>query len=164
LGIFHCYIFVASNHAAALSCTRAVSGGSRCAKTLFEKMLASVLRAPVSYFETVPLGRILNRFTYDVEFVDVTLTESMSILMTSIGWFVAGVCIMCIILPWIALALLPVTLLYGFLMLHYRKSGADLQRIDATTRSPIQAMLAEGERIGNSPVLSNGSFYCCSYH
>lgn len=123
----------------------AVNGGARCAKTMFEKMLASVLRAPVSYFETVPLGRILNRFTYDVEFVDVTLTEAMSTLMIAASWFVAGVVLMCIILPWIALALLPVSLLYLLLMFYYRKSGADLQRIDATTRSPIQAMLAEGE-------------------
>lgn len=146
MGISYCCIVV-SNHAAALSCTRTVSGGARCAKTMFEKMLASVLRAPVSYFETVPLGRILNRFTYDVEFVDVTLTEAMSTLMISISWFVAGVCIMIIILPWIALALLPVTLLYGCLMFYYRKSGADLQRIDATTRSPVQAMLAEGEEL-----------------
>jgi len=76
---------------------------------------------------------------------------------------------MVIILPWIALALLFTTVLYGYLMFHYRKSGADLQvisfvvqttpllptnyntnvldrfqRLDAVSRSPIQAMLAEG--------------------
>lgn len=51
---------------------------------------------------------------------------------------------MIVILPWIAIALLFTTILYGFLMIHYRKSGADLQRLDAVSRSPIQAMLAEG--------------------
>lgn len=51
---------------------------------------------------------------------------------------------MIIILPWIAFALLVTTIFYGFLMIHYRKSGADLQRLDAVSRSPIQAMLAEG--------------------
>jgi len=51
---------------------------------------------------------------------------------------------MIIILPWIALALLLTTVLYGFLMLYFRKSGADLQRLDAVSRSPMQAMLAEG--------------------
>ena len=40
----------------------AVTGGARCARTIFDGMLASVLRAPVSYFESVPLGRVLSRY------------------------------------------------------------------------------------------------------
>jgi ABC-type multidrug transport system fused ATPase/permease subunit len=47
-------------------------------------MVAAVLRAPVSYFEAVPLGRVLSRFTYDTEMVDINLTEAMSTLMISI--------------------------------------------------------------------------------
>jgi hypothetical protein len=35
------------------------------------------------------------------------------------------------ILPWIALAIFPVTIVYWLLLLHYRKSGSDLQRLDA---------------------------------
>ena len=66
--------------------------------------------------------------------------------MISISWFVAGICVMCVILPWMLLALFPVTVFYGILLLHYRKSGTDLQRIDAMTRSPIQSMLSEGKR------------------
>ena len=107
-------------------------------------MLSRIVLAPISYFETTPLGRILNRFTYDVEVVDLRLTESMSVLMIASSWFIAGLCIMCSILPWIALALGPITFAYGVMLLHYRKTGADLQRIDALTRSPIQAMLSEG--------------------
>lgn len=47
-------------------------------------MVAAVLRAPVSYFEAVPLGRVLGRFTYDTEMVDINLTEAMSTLMISV--------------------------------------------------------------------------------
>lgn len=137
-------ILAVSSLATFLRSEWAVTGGARCATKVFQAMLSSVLRAPMSYFETTPLGRILNRFTFDVEVVDVTLTESMSILMISISWFCAGVCVMCVILPWVLFALVPVTLIYCVLLLRYRKSGADLQRIDAVSRSPIQAMLAEG--------------------
>lgn len=48
------------------------------------------------------------------------------------------------ILPWMILALIPVCGCYWAIQQHYRKSGADLQRIDALSRSPLQAMLAEG--------------------
>jgi len=40
-------------------------------------MLSRVLRAPVSYFETTPMGRVLNRFTFDMEVVEITLTQNM---------------------------------------------------------------------------------------
>jgi len=121
-----------------------VSGGARAAKGLFSSMTTNVLLAPMSYFETTPLGRILNRFTYDVEVLDVTLTESMSVLIIASSWFCAGVVIMTTILPYMIAALVPVTIVYGMLQHHYRQSGADLQRLDAVSRSPVQAMLSEG--------------------
>jgi ABC-type multidrug transport system fused ATPase/permease subunit len=121
-----------------------VLGGARCAKNVFLAMLQSVLIAPVSYFETTPLGRILNRFTYDVEVIDVTLTESMSILMIAAGWFTTGVVVMVSIVPYVALALLPVTTIYWMLLLKYRRCGTDLQRLDAVARSPIHALVSEG--------------------
>jgi ABC-type multidrug transport system fused ATPase/permease subunit len=122
-----------------------VTGGSRAARRVFLSMLSRVLFAPMVYFETTPIGRVLNRFTYDMEVVDITLTEAMSVLMIACGWFVTAIVVMCTIIPWMALAIFPITLVYWLLLLHYRKSGADLQRLDAVARSPIQAMLAEGK-------------------
>jgi len=122
----------------------AVRGGAKSASSLFYAMVKRVLMAPTSFFETTPLGRVLNRFTFDVEVLDHTLVESMSVLLIAMSWFVAGVVVMTVILPWIILALIPVTGLYWMLQMHYRKSGADLQRLDAVSRSPVQAMLAEG--------------------
>ena len=48
-----------------------VLGGARCAEKLFDQMTLRVLQAPMSYFHTTPLGRILNRFTYDTEVLDI---------------------------------------------------------------------------------------------
>ncbi|KAL7548579.1 hypothetical protein ACHAWF_011867 [Thalassiosira exigua] len=61
-----------------------IQGGARCAARLFKTMLSRVLYAPMSYFDTTPIGRVMNR-----------------------------------------------------------KSAVDLQRLDATSRSPVQAQLAE---------------------
>jgi ABC-type multidrug transport system fused ATPase/permease subunit len=127
------------------------------------------------------LGRILNRFTYDVEVLDIELSVSMAGLMISSSWLVAAIIVMvrkivCFaecslcrdldldtminlcsiviiaifqssILPWIILGLVPVSVIYFFIQLYYRMSGPDLQRIDAMSRSPIQASLAEGKYI-----------------
>jgi ABC-type multidrug transport system fused ATPase/permease subunit len=121
----------------------AVTGGGRATRDVFYSMLSSVLRAPLNYFETVPMGRILNRFTYDTDVNDVTLTQVMSMFMIGCSWYVAGVVVQCTILPWSAFAIFPVSAVYWFLMLHYRRSGPDLQRIDALSRSPLQSMVSE---------------------
>lgn len=71
-----------------------VTGGSRAADKVFDAMLRRVLRAPMSYFDTTPMGRVLNRFTYDQDIVDILLTQLMSVLMISISWYVAGVIVM----------------------------------------------------------------------
>mmetsp|Transcript_5499 Transcript_5499/g.15909 ORF Transcript_5499/g.15909 Transcript_5499/m.15909 type:complete len:1280 (+) Transcript_5499:109-3948(+) len=120
-----------------------VTGGVRATKTVFESMLDSVLKAPMSYFETVPMGRILNRFTYDTDVNDVTLTQQISMFMISISWYVAGIAVQIAIIPWMAFALLLVTVMYLIFLHYYRLTGPDLQRIDALSRSPMQSMVSE---------------------
>ena len=122
-----------------------VKGSARCAEIMFSGMAQRVLRAPLSYFETTPLGRILNRFTYDVEVLDVELSISMTGLVVSSSWLLSAVVVMVSVLPWILLGIVPVAIIYGFIQYYYRMSGPDLQRIDAVSRSPLQASLAEGK-------------------
>lgn len=50
---------------------------------------------------------------------------------------------MAIILPWQLVPIMFVSVAYWGLVLHYRKSAVDLQRLDATSRSPVQAQLGE---------------------
>lgn len=45
---------------------------------LHQVMLKGVLRAPMLFFDTTPLGRILGRFSRDVEIMDNTLPWGMS--------------------------------------------------------------------------------------
>jgi len=120
-----------------------VTGGVRATKNVFNSMLESVLRAPMSYFETIPMGRILNRFTYDTDVNDVTLTQKIAMFMISCSWYVASLAVQISILPWSALVLVPVSASYVFFMNYYRMTGPDLQRIDALSRSPMQSMISE---------------------
>lgn len=107
----------------------------------------------MSYFDTTPIGRILNRFTYDVEILDISLSVSMTVLIVASGWFFTSVILQITIQYWIVCALFPITFLYWLLLLFYRKSAVDLQRLDATSRSPIQANLSEGKFLHHFPRL-----------
>lgn len=45
----------------------------RGSKKLHESMAKSVIRSPMTFFETTPVGRIINRFSSDMDAVDSNL-------------------------------------------------------------------------------------------
>ena len=52
-------------------------GGIFASKLLHNRMLESLLRSPMSFFDTTPLGRILNRFSKDIYVIDEAIPRSM---------------------------------------------------------------------------------------
>jgi len=83
----------------------------------------------------------------------------MSIFMISISWFIAGIIVMSTIIPWTLFALVPIIGLYSSLLYYYRMTGTDMQRLDAKARSPIQAMVSEGESDSDFEFTTVSSFH-----
>ena len=50
-----------------------IMGGLRASRKLHAKLLARVMRLPMSFFDSQPSGRLLNRFTKDTEAVDLQI-------------------------------------------------------------------------------------------
>lgn len=61
---FYLSIVLAAVLATTVRSEFSVTGGARAARKVFEAMIRSVMFAPMSYFESTPLGRLLNRFSY----------------------------------------------------------------------------------------------------
>lgn len=58
-------------------------GSLRASKSLFSRLTHTILRTPLRWIDTVPLGRILNRFTTDVNVLDARLSyDVVSALFT----------------------------------------------------------------------------------
>lgn len=70
------------------------SGSIRASRKLFEKLSFTILRTPLRWMDTVPLGRILNRFTADFNVVDSRLSGDIAFgahnVFRLVGVIVAG--------------------------------------------------------------------------
>lgn len=54
------------------------------AMTMHQHILTGCLRAPLAFFDTTPTGRILSRFSKDVDVVDVTLPMQLSDMISCV--------------------------------------------------------------------------------
>jgi len=77
-------------------------------------MLSAVLRAPLTFFETTPAGRILNRFSRDIETVDTRLPELMESWLLSAFNVLATVTILVYSMAYFLVIAIPLAILYYF--------------------------------------------------
>ena len=115
----------------------------RGAKLLHNDMLHHMFRAPMSFFDTTPMGRILNRFARDIDVCDTML--NMNIRMTMIQTFraISAILVMAIETPAVLAVILPIGLVYLFVQRLYIPTSRQLRRIESTTRSPIYIHFSE---------------------
>lgn len=118
-------------------------GFVKTASKIFRRLLSSTVKAPMLFFETTPLGRITNRFSFDTEVIDSQLLQRVNGVVASMSWMVGGMGVMIGTLPWMALVLLVVNVVYFMLYRFYRRACVEIQRLSAVTRSPIQSTFQE---------------------
>uniref|UniRef100_A0A671QFW2 ATP-binding cassette sub-family C member 10 n=1 Tax=Sinocyclocheilus anshuiensis TaxID=1608454 RepID=A0A671QFW2_9TELE len=126
--------------------------GAICAATVVHKrLLSSVLKATMTFFDTTPLGRILNRFSSDIYSVDDSLPFVLNILLANVFGLIGMLVVMSYGMPWVLLPLLPLGMLYFQTQCFYRHSSRELKRLcmrasGHTTRSENYRFEEENER------------------
>uniref|UniRef100_A0A673X3U6 ATP-binding cassette sub-family B member 6 n=1 Tax=Salmo trutta TaxID=8032 RepID=A0A673X3U6_SALTR len=118
-------------------------GGIRAASVVHNRLLDTVLKATVTFFDTTPLGRVLNRFSSDLYSVDDTLPFFLNILLANIFGLLGMLVVMSYGLPWVLVPLLPLGLLYHCTQRFYRHTSRDLKRLCSLTLSPVYSHFSE---------------------
>ncbi|ELU39893.1 multidrug resistance-associated ABC transporter [Rhizoctonia solani AG-1 IA] len=115
----------------------------RASRLLYEKMLRSVMRSPSRFFDKTPSGRILNRFSKDIDTIDgglqdfmIQVLSQMITLSVAVGTIVYAVPVF--IVPAIVIAYIHLWFARGYI-----NASRDLRRIESNTRSPIVSSFSE---------------------
>ncbi|CAK4174939.1 unnamed protein product [Aphanomyces euteiches] len=145
--VYFLYVFCGLNALAIISYfVRSVAlfmAGLAGSSKMFQALIVRILRAPMSFFDTTPLGRIVNRLSKDIY----TLDES---LPANLGWFLATafnvittLCTIVYVTPWFTIVLIPLALIYISSQRYFIKTSRELQRLDSISRSPVVSLLTE---------------------
>ncbi|CAF4075111.1 unnamed protein product, partial [Rotaria sordida] len=106
-------------------------------------ILIGILHAPISFFDTTPIGRIINRFSKDIEAVDSALPNAFSQSLTTLITVVATLIIL-VYGSWFAIIeFIPLAILFIYIQRVYIASSRQLRRLDSVTRSLIFANFSE---------------------
>ncbi|OQR74446.1 multidrug resistance-associated protein 1-like [Tropilaelaps mercedesae] len=115
----------------------------RGGQVLHEKMLARVLRAPMSFFDTTPMGRILNRFSKDIDTADVTMRFNLRMVVQQFFRTAASLVLISTQTPVFLVLVLPLGVIYYFVQKYYIATSRQLKRIESASRSPVYVHFSE---------------------
>ena len=113
-------------------------------KRLHEDMISRVLSAPINlYFDTTPIGRILNKFSKDLSIVETQMCYSFGNFYVPFYTLISIVAMSIYIVPWVSL-IFPLIVLV--VLYYFKRSIAatkEVSRVESVTKSPMLNFLSE---------------------
>ncbi|RLO07598.1 hypothetical protein DYB28_000408 [Aphanomyces astaci] len=144
---FYLTMFVALNVAYILCLFfRAVSiylFGLVGAKVLFQRLITQILRSPMAFFDTTPLGRVVNRLSKDMYTTDEDIPSSFGSILTAAIAAASTIATIVYVTPMFSVVLVPVGWWYLSAQQFFIATSRELQRLDSISRSPVYALLTE---------------------
>lgn len=108
-----------------------------------ERMANAIFRAPMSFFDTTPTGRILNRFSSDIYKIDEVLARTFNQLLVSTARSLFTLAVISVSTPAFIALIVPLAGAYYWIQRYYLRTSRELKRLDSVSRSPIYAHFQE---------------------
>ena len=117
--------------------------GIKAAKIIHDKLLRSVFYTTIQFFDTTPLGRILNRFSSDIFTIDDSLPFIFNILLAQLFGLLGSLAVTIYAIPWLLFIVAPLIPIYLDIQSKYRNSSRDIKRISSNSLSPLYTQFTE---------------------
>ncbi|KAG0225231.1 hypothetical protein BGW41_004787 [Actinomortierella wolfii] len=121
----------------------AIVAGLRAATFLHERLLNRVLRLPMSFFDTTPLGRIINRFSTDINHIDENLPIEFNDFFQLFTIIAGSVFVIALSTPEFLIGVPPAFLTYTVLQTYFIKTSGSLKKLYHVAKSPLYSHFAE---------------------
>ncbi|SCZ99314.1 BZ3500_MvSof-1268-A1-R1_Chr7-2g09480 [Microbotryum saponariae] len=134
--------------------------GYNASRSLHRGAIQGVMHAPMSFFDTTPLGRIMNRFSKDIDTIDNTLNDSMRMALNTFGSVLGAIILISIVQPYFLIVVTFILCCYFYAASFYRTSAREIKRLGkCITRLGIHRWHADLPRLRSSDNLLRSSLY-----
>ncbi|XP_054828142.1 ATP-binding cassette sub-family C member 8 isoform X4 [Eublepharis macularius] len=117
--------------------------GLKVAKKLHCSLLNKIILAPMRFFETTPLGSILNRFSSDCNTIDQHIPATLECLIRSTLLCLSALAVISYVTPMFLITLVPLAVICYFIQKYFRVASRDLQQLDDSTQLPLLSHFSE---------------------
>ncbi|KAI9184616.1 hypothetical protein H9P43_003671 [Blastocladiella emersonii ATCC 22665] len=115
----------------------------KAALAISTQLAGRVLRLPLSFFDTTPSGRVMNRFAKDISTIDATLPNIAYRVAHNAITATIVITTILVATPHFALVLVPLAFGFHYYASRFIRVGRELQRIEAVTTSPMYQVFSE---------------------
>ncbi|KAF9466008.1 multidrug resistance-associated ABC transporter [Collybia nuda] len=110
---------------------------------LFRAALNGVLRSPVSFFDTTPMGRIQSRLSKDQDTLDSELAMTIWMFLSTFTSVLGTMALVFYTFPLLGIIFAPMLVLYSLASVYYRRSSVETKRLDSLLRSALYSSFSE---------------------
>ncbi|EYC38268.1 hypothetical protein Y032_0728g1885 [Ancylostoma ceylanicum] len=142
LGVF-CGLGLAESTSFVLSLVTLVFAALSASRNLHAPLLRNLLHSPMSFFDTTPLGRVLNRCAKDIDVVDMLVPMTFRYLAACALQVISTLVVIVISTPIFVVVILPLASLYCSFLRYYVPTSRQLKRLENKYRSPIYSHFSE---------------------
>uniref|UniRef100_A0A668AAK9 ATP-binding cassette, sub-family C (CFTR/MRP), member 3 n=1 Tax=Myripristis murdjan TaxID=586833 RepID=A0A668AAK9_9TELE len=118
-------------------------GNIGAARKLHLNLLENKLHTPQSFFDTTPIGRVINRFSKDIYVIDEALPSTVLMFLGTVFVSVSTMIVIVSSTPIFAVVIAPLTFIYIFVQRFYVATSRQLKRLESVSRSPIYSHFSE---------------------
>ncbi|KAL8794859.1 MAG: hypothetical protein Q9195_002571 [Heterodermia aff. obscurata] len=118
-------------------------GSLNASRQLHSRLLVSVTRAKFKFFDSTPLGQLMNRFSKDLEAIDQEVAPIALGLLGCLSTVFCIVILISIITPRFLIAAVFISVIYFAIGKFYLSSSTDLKRLESVQRSPLYQQFGE---------------------
>ncbi|XP_075949230.1 ATP-binding cassette sub-family C member 3 isoform X1 [Anarhichas minor] len=118
-------------------------GNIGAARKLHSNLLTNKFHTPQSFFDTTPLGRIINRFSKDIYVIDEALPATVLMFLATFFVSLSTMIVIVASTPIFAVVIAPLAFIYIFVQRFYVATSRQLKRLESVSRSPIYSHFSE---------------------
>ncbi|XP_069605222.1 ATP-binding cassette sub-family C member 3 isoform X1 [Ranitomeya imitator] len=118
-------------------------GGISAARKLHEALLDNKMHTPQSFYDTTPIGRIINRFSKDIYVIDEVIPPTFFMFLATFFTSLSTMIVIVSSTPLFAVVIIPLAFSYFFVQRFYVATSRQLKRLESVSRSPIYSHFSE---------------------